>query len=78
MTDATIIIEAAEVSGTMHQGWEAIRLGRPVLFPRSFVNGSPPTWVQEMIKYGATVLEEGTLGRVIDHMPYRGSESLAF
>lgn len=78
VADATIIVEAAEVSGTMHQGWEAIRLGRPVLFPSSFAKGSPPAWVQEMIKYGATVLEEGTLGRVIDHMPDRSIERLVF
>lgn len=78
VADATIIVEAAEASGTMHQGWEAIRLGRPVLFPQSLASTSPPRWVQEMIKYGATVLEEGTLGRVIDHMPYRSIESLAF
>ena len=78
VADATIIVEAAEVSGTMHQGWKAIRLGRPVLFPSSFANGSPPTWVQEMVKYGATVLEEGTLDRVIDDMPYRSVESLVF
>lgn len=78
VADATIIVEAAEASGTMHQGWEAIRLGRPVLFPHSFANTSPPTWVQEMIKYGATVLEDGTLGRVLDHMPYRSLEPLPF
>ena len=78
VADATIIVEAAEASGTMHQGWEAIRLGRPVLFPSSFANGSPSTWVQEMVKYGATVLEEGTLDRVINDMPYRSVESLVF
>ena len=78
VADATVIVEAAEASGTMHQGWEAIRLGRPVLFPRSLTNTSPPTWVQEMIEYGATVLEEGTLGRVLDDMPYRSIESLVF
>ncbi|UII21581.1 DNA-processing protein DprA [Fulvivirga ligni] len=28
ISDATIIIEASEQSGTRHQGWEALRLGR--------------------------------------------------
>ena len=78
LADATVIVEATEASGTMHHGWEAIRLGRPVLFPSSFANGSPPAWVLDMIKYGATVLEEGTLDRVIDEMPCRSVESLVF
>lgn len=34
MSDATLIVEAATNSGTRHQGWEAIRLGRPVLSPK--------------------------------------------
>jgi DNA processing protein len=28
LTDATVIVEAGEKSGTLHQGWEALRLGR--------------------------------------------------
>lgn len=78
LADATVIVEATEASGTMHHGWEAIRLGRPVLFPSSFASASPPAWVLDMIKYGATVLEEGTLDRVIDEMPCRSVESLVF
>ena len=31
LTDATVIIEAGESSGTLDQGWEALRLGRPGL-----------------------------------------------
>ena len=27
---ATVIVEAGEGSGTLHQGWEALRLGRPL------------------------------------------------
>ncbi len=78
LADATVIVEATEASGTMHHGWEAIRLGRPVLFPSSFANASPPAWVLDMIKYGATVLEEGTLDRVINEMPCRSAESVVF
>ncbi len=32
ISDATVIVEAGEKSGTIHQGWEAIRLGRPLFF----------------------------------------------
>lgn len=30
LSDATVIVEAGETSGTLHQGWEALRLGRPL------------------------------------------------
>ena len=39
LSDATLVVEAGENSGTRHQGWEAIRLGRPVLFLRKFLGG---------------------------------------
>ena len=74
IADATIIVEATGNSGTRHQGWEAIRLGRPVLFPTSFVAKPVPAWPRQMIDYGATVLDEGTLGRVLDEMPYRSPD----
>ena len=82
VADATIIVEAEETSGTERQGWEAIRLGRPVLFPESFAT-SAPAWVGKMIEYGATVLEPETLGLVLNELPYRSercrsSESLVF
>jgi DNA processing protein len=55
LSDATIIIEAGEGSGTLHQGWEALRLGRP-LFILEDVVASDLEWPQEMLKYGALVL----------------------
>ena len=30
LSPATVIVEAGEGSGTQHQGWEALRLGRPL------------------------------------------------
>ena len=30
ISHATIIVEAADKSGSLHQGWEALRLGRPL------------------------------------------------
>src|SRR5581483_2885572 len=35
LTDATVIVEAGEKSGTLHQGWEALRLGRLVFLLES-------------------------------------------
>ena len=34
LSPATVIIEAGEGSGTQHQGWEALRLGRPLYISR--------------------------------------------
>ena len=70
VADATIIVEATESSGTRHQGWEAIRLGRPVLFPQSLM-AKAPEWSTELVKYGAIVLDQGTLAGVLDEIPYR-------
>lgn len=77
VSDATIIVEAEEKSGTMHQGWEAIRLGRPVLFPKSFAT-TAPAWANEMIDYGATVLDSEVLGLVMNELPIRSADSLVF
>lgn len=53
LSDATVIIEAGETSGTQHQGWEAIRLGRALLLPASLV-ADGVTWAASMLTYGAT------------------------
>jgi DNA processing protein len=56
ISDATIIIEATEKSGTQHQGWEAIRLGRLVIILENVITESNVSWAEEMVKYGAVVL----------------------
>lgn len=77
LADATIIVEAGETSGTRHQGWEAIRLGRPVLFPKGFLTPSAPSWAEEMISYGAFAFDRNTLPFVLEDLPYRSVESAA-
>lgn len=57
ISDATIIVEASDKSGTWHQGWEAIRLGRPLFIWKSILK-SKVTWHNKMIDYGAVVLED--------------------
>ena len=83
LSDATLIVEAGENSGTRHMGWEAIRLGRPVLLLRRFVAAASATWPAEMIKYGAFAFDANTLPRVLDELPHRvkpvgGDGSLPF
>ena len=38
VSDASIIIEVGESSGSLHQGWESFRLGRPLFIWKSIVS----------------------------------------
>lgn len=58
ITDATVIVEAAEQSGAISQGWEALRLGRRLFIMRSVAESEGLKWPAEMQRYGAEVLAE--------------------
>jgi DNA processing protein len=58
ISNASIIVEAGEDSGSLHQGWEALRLGRPLFISKVIVNDSSLSWTKKMIRYGATVLND--------------------
>jgi len=66
ISDATVIIEAGETSGSLHQGWEALRLARPLFVLRSVLE-SDRGWPEKMIGYGARVLDD--VGEVLDWVP---------
>lgn len=68
VSHATIIIEATEKSGTKHQGWEALRLGRLLYILENVINDESLTWPREMVKYGAQVLKNENLQEVIDEL----------
>lgn len=55
---ASVIVEAGESSGTLSQGWEALRLNRPLFILRSVFENAELTWPKEMLEYGAHVLED--------------------
>lgn len=57
IADASVIVEAGEGSGTLSQGWETLRLGRPLLLLKSLVDG-PLEWPRKMIEHGALVLHD--------------------
>jgi DNA processing protein len=57
LSDATIIVEAGEKSGSLHQGWEALRLGRPLFVMRSQLEDPALTWPRELDRYGAQPLD---------------------
>lgn len=69
LTDATVIVEAGEGSGTLHQGWEALRLGRLLFIMESVANNKSLKWPGEMIGYGAQVLSRDNLENVLSDIP---------
>ncbi|EKR89718.1 putative DNA protecting protein DprA [Leptospira santarosai str. CBC379] len=56
MTEATIIVEAGETSGVIHQAAECMRLHKKLIFSKSLVE-QEYDWVSKFIKSGALVAE---------------------
>jgi DNA processing protein len=56
ISDATIIVEASDKSGSRHQGWEALRLGRPLYIWHKILNQRELEWPKKMFRYGAIML----------------------
>lgn len=65
ITDATIIVEASENSGTRHQAWEAIRLGRQVFIMENIMN-SGIKWAIDVLEYGGIVLTNSNYEYILD------------
>ncbi len=58
ISDASVIVEAGETSGSLYQGWETLRLGRPLFICKSVVRNPELEWPKKMIEYGAIELDE--------------------
>ena len=56
ISDAVIIIEAQDNSGTRHQAWEAIRLRRPLFIWESIFNDERLKLPHKLLTYGAMKL----------------------
>ena len=69
LTDATFIVEAGDKSGTLHQGWEALRLGRLLFLMESVAEDKALVWPAEMIHYGAQVFSPENAELVLEEMP---------
>ncbi len=78
LSDATIIVEAGEGSGTIHQGWEALRLGRPLFLLESLSRREDLSWPAEMLRYGAETLTRTNLPHVLANLPERPRGEFAF
>jgi len=69
ISNATLIVEASETSGTQSQGWEALRLGRSLFILESVASRSDLTWPSKMISYGAMILSDSNLEDVFEVLP---------
>lgn len=56
ISDATIIVEALDTSGSLYQGWAALRLKRPLFIWESIFNNAQLTWPEKMLQYRAIKL----------------------
>ena len=56
ISDASIIVEASDSSGSLHQGWEVLRLGRSLFIWKSLIEDDYLSWPEKMIEYGAMIL----------------------
>lgn len=74
ISNASIIVEAGEASGSRHQGWEALRLGRPLIILDAMMKNKKLRWPQEMINYGAKVLSIKDILSLLDILPAPGNE----
>ena len=57
IADASVIVQAGESSGAISQGYEALRLGRPLFIWKTLFDSSL-SWPKEMAKYGAVKLSD--------------------
>ena len=77
VSHATIIVEAAEKSGSLHQGWEALRLGRPLFILEPMLHDATLSWPREMVGYGAMAIRPDALEPMSDFLPESGRADLA-
>lgn len=73
--DASVIVEASDGSGSLSQGWEALRLGRPLFLMASILDRKDLTWPQTMLQYGAMVLH--TPDDLFEQLPEAVDDPLA-
>lgn len=58
ISDASVIVEAGETSGSLYQGWETLRLGRPLFICKLVARNQELKWPKKMIEYGAIELDD--------------------
>lgn len=74
VSHASIIVEAGDTSGSLHQGWETLRLGRPLVILPAVAEDPRLSWPAKMLQYGAIALPIDRLDEVIESLPTPGAE----
>jgi DNA processing protein len=74
IADASVIVESGEGGGTLYQGWEALRLGRPLFIHAHEFDKPNLEWPNKMAKYGAIEFREPT--DVLESVPSVGFNRL--
>ena len=69
ISDATIIVEANNKSGTIHQGWEALRLARPLYILESAHDPEASSWSSQFLNYGAQLLTDESFDSLLETIP---------
>ena len=69
LSDALLIVEASQKSGTISQGWETLRLGRTLFLLEPVARNPALSWPAEMRRYGAEVLRLEDLDHILDDVP---------
>lgn len=77
LSDVTVIVEAGEISGTKNQGWEALRLGRPLFIASTMLSESAISWATQMLEYGAQELSLASFDALLETLPVRKSRNLS-
>jgi len=60
LTDATVIVEASDTSGALHQAVEALKLGRWLFIAKSLVESSSVVWPRRFISNERCVVLDST------------------
>jgi DNA processing protein len=72
LSHATIIVEAEDKSGSLHQGWEALRLGRPLFVLDRLMSDPSLSWPAELAHYGALPLAPRNVEAITEYLPEHG------
>lgn len=67
ISNASIIIEGGNASGSLHQGWETVRLGRSLFILSSTVRDPALDWPRQMIRYGAMEISDPS--EILEFLP---------
>jgi DNA processing protein len=58
LSDATVVMEASDTSGTLHQAAECTKLGRWLFIAKSVVENPEVTWPKNFLKYDTCIVLE--------------------